>query len=170
MDLSYQRELVEGGQWWRILSGQLVHNNSAHLFSNIVALVVCRVLFLTVLSERDFVVSILLCSLITGGFIYFLLQHYDYYLGVSAALYGVWVAGSLHLIVGRHYWGGVLLLVVMAKLLRDYFYPAALVSVSDRIGVPVAVEAHFIGVLAGVLLAVGQCIVILIRPATLPPK
>lgn len=152
LDLSYQRELAESGQWWRIVSGQLVHNNLAHLLLNMAALALCRLLLANVYSEQKFIFNLFLCALLTGVLIHVLLRSYDYYLGISAVLYGMLVAGAIHLIIGRQYWAWALLLALVLKLLRDYFIPETLIAVSDRIGVPVAVEGHIVGVLAGGLL------------------
>lgn len=169
-DISYLRDQVADGQWWRILSGQFVHNNSSHLFSNMAALLLCRVLLSVVYSERDFTLSLLSCAFLTGVLIHFLLPSYNYYLGVSAALYGVLIAGALAMWRGRPYAGVSLFVLVIAKLSLDYLVPDSVVAVSDRIGVPVAVEAHFVGVFAGVLVGVGEAALGLIRPAALPPK
>ena len=169
-DISYLRDQVAEGQWWRIFSGQFVHNNSSHLFSNMAALLLCRVLLSIVYSERDFTLSLLSCAFLTGVLIHFLLPSYDYYLGVSAALYGVLIAGALAMWRGRPYAGASLFVLVIAKLSLDYLVPDSVAPVSDRIGVPVAVEAHFVGVFAGVLVGVGEAALGLIRPAALPPK
>ncbi|MEX1667182.1 rhombosortase [Zhongshania arctica] len=169
-DISYLRDQVADGQWWRVFSGQFVHNNSSHLFSNMAALLLCRVLLSIVYSERDFTLSLLSCAFLTGVLIHFLLPSYDYYLGVSAALYGVLIAGALAMWRGRPYAGASLFVLVIAKLSLDYLVPDSVAPVSDRIGVPVAVEAHFVGVFAGVLVGVGEAALGLIRPAALPPK
>tara|TARA_R110001592_G_scaffold63585_14_gene194969 strand:+ start:2141 stop:2755 length:615 start_codon:yes stop_codon:yes gene_type:complete len=169
-NISYLRDQVAEGQWWRIFSGQFVHNNSSHLFSNMAALLLCRVLLSIVYSERDFTLSLLSCAFLTGVLIHFLLPSYDYYLGVSAALYGVLIAGALAMWRGRPYAGASLFVLVIAKLSLDYLVPDSVAPVSDRIGVPVAVEAHFVGVFAGVLVGVGEAALGLIRPAALPPK
>ena len=150
-DLSYQRELVEDGQWWRIVSGQLVHNNFAHLFPNMAALVLWRLLLIAGGSEREFIFNLLCCTLLTGVLIHILLRSYDYYLGISAIVYGMLLVGAVSLIRARHYWAWAVLLALVIKLLRDYYAPETLAGVAARIGVPVAVEAHFVGVLAGVL-------------------
>ena len=82
VDLSYRRDLVDSGQWWRLFSGQFVHNNNSHLFSNMAALLLCRVLLSIVYGERDFILSLLSCAFMTGVLIHFLLPSYEYYLGV----------------------------------------------------------------------------------------
>lgn len=170
VDLSYRRDLVDSGQWWRLFSGQFVHNNNSHLFSNMAALLLCRVLLSIVYGERDFILSLLSCAFMTGVLIHFLLPSYEYYLGVSAALYGVLIAGALAMWRGRPYAGASLFVLIIAKLSLDYLVPDSVDGVSERIGVPVAVEAHFVGVFAGVLVGVGEAALGLIRPATLPPK
>lgn len=149
-DLSYQRELVEDGQWWRIVSGQLVHNNLAHLFPNMTALVLCRLLLIAGCSEREFIFNLFCCTVLTGVLIHILLRSYAYYLGISAVVYGMLFVGAVSLIRARHYWAWAVLLILALKLMRDYFAPETLAGVAARIGVPVAVEAHFVGVLAGV--------------------
>lgn len=53
-DLGFDRQAVARGDWWRIVSGQFVHNNSAHCLMNILALFGCRLLFLREFSERTF--------------------------------------------------------------------------------------------------------------------
>ncbi|POP53877.1 rhombosortase [Zhongshania marina] len=151
-DLSYQRELVEDGQWWRIVSGQLVHNNFAHLLPNMAALVLCRLLLIAGCSEREFIFHLFFCTVLTGVLIHILLRSYDYYLGISAVVYGMLFVGAVTLIRARHYWAWAVLLILALKLMRDYFAPETLAGVAARIGVPVAVEAHFVGVLAGVLI------------------
>jgi rhomboid family GlyGly-CTERM serine protease len=166
-DLSYQRELVEDGQWWRIVSGQLVHNNFAHLLPNMAALALCRLVLVSSCSEREFIFNLLFCILLTGVLIHFLLRSYDYYLGISAVVYGMFLVGTVHLIRGRHYWAWLVLLVLVFKLMRDYFAPETLAGVAADIGVPVAIEAHFVGVLAGVLLL---CLSFVVSFISLPNK
>ena len=151
-DLSYQRELVEDGQWWRIVSGQLVHNNFAHLLPNMAALALCRLLLIAGCSEREFIFHLFFCTVLTGVLIHILLRSYDYYLGISAVVYGMLFVGAVTLIRARHYWAWAVLLILALKLMRDYFAPETLAGVAARIGVPVAVEAHFVGGLAGALI------------------
>lgn len=160
-DLAYIRSSVEVGQWWRIITGQLVHNNDTHLVRNLVALLIIYLGVIDLLSLRRFLILLGCCCLLTGLSIHVLLPSYRYYLGLSAALHGMVSIAAIRMVVtsGLRSWGWLLFGLLVAKLLHDEFYQESVRSLALQIGIPVAVEAHVIGVVSGVI--VGASVLLL---------
>ncbi len=66
--LQYAKPEIEAGQWWRFVTGNLIHLNWKHFAMNAVALIVIYQLFSNLLKARAlFLVFILSCLSVTLG-------------------------------------------------------------------------------------------------------
>jgi rhomboid family GlyGly-CTERM serine protease len=146
----YQRDSIENGQYWRLVSGHLVHLGLGHLWPNLAALVVVGALFEGVLRNADWWrVSFASAAAIDLG-LYLFEPDVAWYVGLSGVLHGLVAAGALALCLGRQTLGFVLAAALCAKLSFEQFAgPVPLTA--ESVGGPVVVAAHLYGAAGGAL-------------------
>jgi rhomboid family GlyGly-CTERM serine protease len=146
----YERAALESGEYWRLVSGHLVHLGPGHLWPNVAALAIVGLLFEDVFRNADWWrVSAVSAAAIDLG-LYAFQPAVLWYVGLSGVLHGIVAAGALALVLRRHTVGIVLALGLAAKLV---FEQAAgpLPFTAESVGGPVVVAAHLYGALGGVL-------------------
>ena len=170
----YDRDALQAGQEWRVLTAHLVHLNTLHLLFNLAGmLLLCELLW------RDFPVlhgaGLLIAAAVgISGALYWIHPELAWYAGLSGALHGLWagcaLAGCLPVQAGsdgftsscssNRKWlpprwsvarcisaAGMICLIV--KLVMESHYGASPRTVR-MIGSPVITVAHLYGALAGV--------------------
>ena len=153
--LEYNRAAIASGQWWRLLSGHLVHLNIVHSALNVLGVVLCLLVFGAPRASFSGLLGLLAVSLCTGLGLWFLSPDVEYYLGFFGVLHGI-LAYALTSTVNRP-WHALGLLGVAIKLAYEqvsHFNPLYLQS---SIGDAVVVDAHLYGALSGALLALLAC-------------
>ena len=150
----YARPEIEAGQWWRFVTGNLIHLNWRHFLMNALALVVIYLLFPNTLRPITLFLVLLLSSLaVTFGLWLFSPQVY-WYVGLSGVLHGTLVVLLiLDYINSKSNLNIGIMLIVVAKLLWEGFW-GPLPGSESTAGGPVVVAAHFHGALGGLLIAV----------------
>jgi len=146
----WQRDAIDTGEYWRLVSGHLVHLGFGHLWPNLVALAIVALLFEDVFRNADWLrIGAASVAAIDVG-LYVLDPGVSWYVGLSGVLHGYVAAGALALIVRREKLGVVLAAGVAAKLLFEQVVgPVPFTAAS--VGGPVVVAAHFYGVVGAVL-------------------
>ena len=146
----YQRDAIENGQYWRLVSGHLVHLGLGHLWPNLVALVIVGALFEGVLGNADlWRVSLASAAAIDLG-LYVLEPDVVWYVGLSGVLHGLVAAGALALCLRRQTLGFVLAIGLCAKLgFEQLAGPVPFTAAS--VGGPVVVASHLYGAAGGLL-------------------
>lgn len=145
--LEFNRSAIADGQWWRLFSGQWIHYGFFHLAMNTAAFVLCGYLLLHQLPLPHYLL-LLLCSLGTVGLgLYWFNPRLEYYAGLSGALHGLLVAGVFGVLKQRPWLGGAALILVALKLVQEQ--SASFDASHPLLAVPVAVDAHLYGALAG---------------------
>lgn len=91
--LRYERGSIAAGEAWRLLSGNLVHADAAHLGWNLLGLVIVVVLVGGELSARRWLLVTLASALAVGAGLYLLSPTVEWYLGFSGVLHGLLLAG-----------------------------------------------------------------------------
>lgn len=158
--LRYERAGVLGGEWWRLLSGHLVHLGVAHLLLNLSGLVLIGWIFGPGLRAAQWLwVLAGSWTAMTIGFLLFEPQ-LAWYVGLSGALHGLLLgAATLDRGFERHL--RILLIAgVMAKLAWEQ-WAGALPFTAEAAGGPVVVDAHLYGGLGGLL--AGGCLLLRAR-------
>ncbi|MFT5887699.1 MAG: rhomboid family GlyGly-CTERM serine protease [Zhongshania sp.] len=145
-DLAWDRLAIEQGSYWRIISGQFVHNNTAHLVLNAVASLLVYVLMRELVSGIQFIIHVFFIALLTGLALYLFEPVLDYYLGFSAVLHGLVAAYAVIKLPQDKYFGGLIVILLWVKLGF-----AESPETADLIGIRVATEAHLWGVVSGVV-------------------
>ena len=148
----WQRDAIDTGEYWRLVSGHLVHLGFGHLWPNLVALAIIGLLFEDVFRNTDWArIGAAAAAAIDLG-LYVLNPSVSWYVGLSGVLHGYVAAGALALIIRRERLGFVLAAGVAAKLIfEQVFGPVPFTAAS--VGGPVVVAAHLYGVIGAVLAA-----------------
>lgn len=147
--LRYERDAVLTGEFWRLLTGHLVHGSPWHLLLNVAGLAAMAWLF-----SRDYSAAAWLLVM-TGslaaidlGFVLWEPQ-ITWYVGFSGVLHGVMAAGAVA------WWRRekpalalALSAILLGKLAWEYWQGA--LPLAD---LPVVVEAHRYGAIGGALTA-----------------
>lgn len=153
-DLVFSRNDINHGQWWRIITGNLVHSNYPHLALNLTGLWILGYLFLDSLKTKTFIISIVFLCLIVGIGLYLYTPDIQKYYGFSGALYGLFLVGATTAIIQKDFFTGLSVAVlIIAKIIWDN-YNGGSASSAELIGVPVATDAHLYGVLGASLISV----------------
>jgi rhomboid family GlyGly-CTERM serine protease len=146
--LRYEREAVLQGEYWRLLTGHLVHGSWLHLWLNCAGLGLIAALFPDHYSTRQWLLIGLL-SLVTIdlGFVFWEPQ-LTWYVGLSGVLHGALAAGAIA------WWryetkrlALALSLIFAGKLLWEQLHGALPLSG----GLAVVVDAHLYGAIGGVI-------------------
>ncbi len=148
----YDRDALAAGEYWRLVSGHLVHLGWGHLWPNLAALLVIGVLFEGTLRSADW----LLTALVAGGAIdaglFFLDPEVRWYVGLSGVLHGFVAAGAFELLLRRQALGAILGAGLCAKLAFEQTV-GPVPFTAGAVGGPVIVAAHLYGAAGGLLAA-----------------
>ncbi len=174
IDFRYDRAALVSGQWWRAVTGHLLHLNVAHLLLNLAGLLlICELLWHRLPLLHGF--ALLLFSAVgTSALLCWQHPELSWYAGLSGALHGLWagcaLAGWWPLQVGgkrsmdgtipaiggvpsirgassRYFLMGALALLALKLILEAWF--GASRYTEEMIGAPVISAAHRYGAFAG---------------------
>lgn len=147
--LRYGRaEILESGQWWRILTGNLVHLGYPHLLLNLAGLVMITLLLAHALSARQWAFTGLISMLGVGIGLLLFDPHLSWYVGLSGALYGLLLGGAIAEFRNHKPIACLIGAYTIGKVAWEQIYGA--VESSETItGGNVIVNAHLYGMIAG---------------------
>ena len=146
--VEWNAALIEQGQWWRILTGNLTHTNLPHLGMNLLALWVMGHLFRPAAKELMLVLVVISVSVGTA----ILFSSMQIYVGLSGALHGVFAYYALKEALEGRKSSWLLVVGVIAKIGWEQVYGAS-PETASLIGARVAIEAHLAGGISGIALA-----------------
>lgn len=151
--LSLEPTRVAAGEFWRLLTGNLVHFGWVHTLMNAAALLLCALAFFTECSFKKFWLLLLWCCAGVGVGIYLFNPEYSPYAGLSGAIHGLIVAGLLQTRAYPMWIRVVALGLVIAKLVQENSAGYDATDLQALLPVAVAVESHLYGALAGFVFA-----------------
>lgn len=144
--LRYERSAVLAGEYWRLLTGHLVHASAAHLLLNMAGLGLIAALFRRDYSLPQWLLIGLASTLSIDIAFVFYEPQLQWYVGLSGLLHGAIAAGAVA------WWkhetkllASILSGFLTAKLAWEQFHGALPLS-GDM---PVIVDAHLFGALGG---------------------
>jgi rhomboid family GlyGly-CTERM serine protease len=151
--LRYERAAVLAHEWWRLLTGHLVHADAAHLVWNLLGVGLVWWLFASQYSPRGWLVILLVSTAaIDLGFLAWM-PNLGWYVGFSGVLHGMMAAGLLAWLVrSRDPLTAVVAALFIAKLSWEHLV-GPLPFTAETIGLPVIHEAHSFGTLGGLVAA-----------------
>ncbi len=145
------KQMESNGQWWRLLTANLVHTNWIHWGLNSLGLVLVWGIFHQQLRSLAWLGLLLILAPAHLAVLYWFVPTMGWYVGFSGVLHG-WLAASAIFDLRGHYWvGWLLLLGLIIKVIWEQFYGSA-TGLSELIEAKVATEAHLSGVICGTLI------------------
>jgi rhomboid family GlyGly-CTERM serine protease len=166
----YDRAAISSGQVWRLVTGHLVHVNSAHLFFDLLGLFLLAEAFWGQTSA-GLIAGLLVTSSFAISALFWIWQpQLSWYAGLSGVLHALWAACTLWGVFQKHVadempaarqpwqitwsrlvsFAGIILLIV--KLWLEWRYGASS-HTEQVIGAPVVTTAHRYGALVGAIYA-----------------
>lgn len=144
----YERSGLAAGEYWRLLTGHVVHLGWGHLWPNVLALLILGLLFGDVLRQRDWsLVGLASAAAIDLG-LYVLDPSVEWYVGLSGVLHGFMAAGALLLMLRGETLGALLAIGLCAKLVYEQTF-GPLPFTARSTGGPVITAAHLYGAAGG---------------------
>jgi rhomboid family GlyGly-CTERM serine protease len=152
--LRWDRTALADGEWWRLLTGNLVHLGTAHLLLNLVGLGLVWALVGDGLRGLRGLGVVVLASSAVGLGLWWGEPGLGWYVGLSGTLHGVLVAGALVGSRRRPAESGLVLGLVAVKLAWESLV-GPLPGTAELVGGAVISAAHLYGALGGLLTGLG---------------
>lgn len=153
--LSYDRSRILAGEYWRIVSGHLIHTNLNHLLLNGFGLTLAWVLMPLRPRPHTALVGLAIVAASCGLALLLFEPQIIGYRGLSGVIHGLLVLGAIFNIatMGERSLGLIVLGAVALKLYSESFGTSGSM-VTALIGAPVVTQLHFWGALAGAAVAI----------------
>ncbi len=145
--LRYDRLAIEQGEWWRLLSGNLVHLGAWHLLVNGLSLILLVLLCPERLSPVEWLRRVVLLGLGMSAGLYFFVPSLETYVGLSGLIYGLFILG-LGRQAARNDGIAIASLLFLACRIGWELVVGAPQSEQRLIGGAVVAESHLYGVVA----------------------
>ena len=146
--LRYDRDAILYGEVFRLFTGNFLHLGIMHLLLNLAGLALIWMFFGARFSHGQWIVIIFITSLATGAGLLLLTPEVGWYVGLSGALHGYFVAGCMAEIRLKLREGWWLLIVIALKLAWEQFH-GPMPGTASLAGGEVIVDAHLFGAIAG---------------------
>ena len=146
----FDRDLVEHGDIWLLLTGHIVHLNWSHWLLNMAGLAIVAFFFSPHASFKQWLSVVIVSACVIAAGIWWWLTDIQSYVGLSGVLHGLFLYGALREIRFYPTSGYVLFAVLVAKLAWEFFN-GALPGSEDMAGGRVLTEAHLLGAVGGVM-------------------
>jgi rhomboid family GlyGly-CTERM serine protease len=147
--LSFDREAIAAGQWWRLLSAHFVHIDLQHAALNSLGLVLMWALFARDYSPWRWAAIYCGSAIAVSLGLWFANPELRWYVGASGALHGVMAAGTIAHLRRRDLDGWILAIFIVCKLAYEQSAGALpFAGTANTI-----VDAHMYGAIGGIALA-----------------
>jgi len=143
--LRYERTAIAAGEWWRLLSGHLVHLDAGHALLNAAALGFLCLLFRREYAPRQWLAIVVGSVVAIDSGLWLLDPQVEWYAGASGVLHGIAAAGAIAHVRQRRRSGWILAAALIVKLAYEQLRGALPLTH----GMPVVVDAHLYGVVGG---------------------
>ena len=151
--LGFNPNDIINGEIWRLVTGQMLHTNFNHVLLNVSGIVLIWALHGEYYNTKHYILAVTI-SLVLVGVGILLFGDGNNYAGLSGILHTLLVYGAMIDIKKQEKTGWLLLIGIAAKVLYELIVGPAQYT-KELIQADVAVEAHLIGCLAGILMGLG---------------
>lgn len=148
----YDQTLIDSGDYWLLLSGNIVHLNWAHWGLNMAGLAIVAFFFSGYGSVFHWLFVIFISAVFVGVGLYWFNHDVITYVGLSGVLHGLFIYGGLREIRIYPASGYALLFILVGKLIWEIMYGAVPGSEELTAG-RVVTDAHLYGAIGGGLSA-----------------
>lgn len=150
-DIYFNRNDINQGQWWKIVSGNFTHSNIPHLLLNLSGLLILGLLFIDTLSSKTFILSSVFLAVIVGLGLFYFTPELTGYFGFSGVLYGLYFVAAVSAILKKDFFTGIAVaLLISGKIIWDTINGGSQSS-AELIGIPVANDAHLYGFIGALI-------------------
>ena len=151
--LRYERAAVLDGQWWRLVTGHLVHADAAHLAWNLAGAALVWWLFGAEYGRLEWLVIVLASAAAIDIAFLGWMPGLDWYVGLSGVLHGCMAAGLAAWLARARDPLGLLVPIPFAPKLVSEHWQGPLPFTAGTLALPVIVEAHSYGAIGGLAAA-----------------
>ena len=146
--LWYDRAAIGAGEYWRLLTGNLVHLGWTHLALNVAALVIGTWVFYRARTPIAWAIAQMVCSVVSSVGLYLFSPQTAWCVGMSGALHGLLMIGAIDWIREGDRVGWALLAIWSGKLIWEQLHgPLAFSTVT--VGSAIVTDAHLWGAVGG---------------------
>lgn len=145
----FSRSAIAQGDWWRLLTGNLVHISWAHLFFDYAGFVVIWYLFQRQVTFWQWLWLLAVSAGSVGLGLWLWQPQLAYYLGISGVLHGMFAFAATLTWRQDKLFAGVALALLALKILWEQ--TRGTLSNPEMVGAPIVVDAHLYGALGGLL-------------------
>jgi rhomboid family GlyGly-CTERM serine protease len=149
--LAFDRMQIQQFQWWRLVTGNLLHTNTNHLLLNLTAVALLWALHGQYFTLANYTLMFFVLCISTTLLIYGFAEQLQWYVGLSGVLHGVFLIGAYFDIKQGMKTGWLLLLGVLVKVGHEQIFGASQ-DIADLINATVAIDAHLFGTLSGLVI------------------
>jgi rhomboid family GlyGly-CTERM serine protease len=141
--LMWDREAIDAGQWWRLLTAHLVHLDARHLLLNVFGLLLIVEMLCQTMTALELTSLLLTNAMGVSSLLWYLQSSLQWYAGLSGVLYGLWAAGAaLTWLNGRQ---GLAICAGIALVVKLILFNHSVLSM------PIVSVAHVYGAASGLL-------------------
>ena len=152
--LDYRRELIAGGEFWRLFSGHFTHLNLAHAVMNAAGLLLVSFLFVRELSRRQWWALVLGAPVFISAGLWLRQPDLVGYAGFSGVLHGLVYLGVVRLLPSAPVLAGVILVLLVGRQVWEQTAAYNPEYLRHWIEGRVMPDAHLFGAVAGLLTGV----------------
>lgn len=149
--LTTSPNIMSHHEYWRWLTCNFVHFGWAHSLIDALGFALVSIALFYSIPIKRYLALLLFCCLAVGIFISILSPDILYYAGLSGAIHGLLIAGCLYA-ADFPIWTRLLVLIITTgKILQEQLPGYDINPVNNLMPVPVAIDAHLIGAIAGLI-------------------
>lgn len=152
--LDYRRELIAGGEFWRLFSGHFTHLNLAHAVMNAAGLLLVSCLFVRELSRPQWWALVLGAPGFISAGLWLRQPDLLGYAGFSGVLHGLIYLGVVRLLPSAPVLAGVILVLLVGRQVWEQTAAYNPEYLRHWIEGRVMPDAHLFGAVAGLLTGV----------------
>lgn len=149
--LEFNRDKILQGEYWRLITSNLVHYGFAHVAMNAAAFIIISFTLLRELSLKTYAMLLLICALAVNMGTLVFNPELSFYRGFSGALHGLIVAGLLFNSVRNRWLSYLGVILVFGKIIHEHQTDFQANELQALLPVKVAVDSHLYGALAGLV-------------------
>jgi len=150
--MRFDRDAINAGQWWRLITANLAHLGWSHTALNVVGLALIWGLLWQSFSAKSWAIISLTSALAVTLGLYYLNPSLHWYVGLSGLLHGLFVAGVIGSLRSGDKRDLILLIAIVAKLAWEQF-SGPMPGTAEMAGGPVIVDSHLYGAIGGFVIA-----------------
>lgn len=157
-ELSWDRNAIHAGEYWRLFSGHFVHTNLNHWLMNMITFVLVFSVFYIRNQHPLHWPGVTVVLILIGG-VALLFSSYRNYVGFSGVIHGLiayWGLNDLRL--KRYLTGSLIVVGLSSKLITEQLFGGS-EQITRLIAAPVAIDAHLIFAITGAVLFLVQWLI-----------